>query len=340
MEFTGERYFPCKETEGGFTEREHWQRYYFAQELFDKNSRVLDIACGGGYGSDLLAQKLKYVIGIDISEEAVMYSSKKYIRDNLHFLVGDVSNIPLDDCSVDGIVSFETIEHVDEQMQIEFLKESKRILRDDGIFVVSCPNKPIASDFAYKLWGYKNIYHKKEYEIDAFEQLLKNFYKNVTLLYQRKETNLVLSSICPESLEVIWGDRKNNKDTQNIIAVCSDVPIAGNIPNLITLDIDYSYLREQKKYSDLLKDTGNVMKFFSDYKSQLTVLESKIEELLTALKQSQKEIDILKNQNTEKNEKLVALKGEIENLNEEKSSLQRELQRKIMQVEVAENSES
>lgn len=143
----------------------------FCPKNIQKNAKVLDIACGEGYGSDFLAQKLKYVVGIDISEETVMHSRKKYIRDNLQFLVGDIAKIPLENNSVDGIVSFETIEHVDEKTQIEFLKESKRVLSRDGILVVSCPNKRIASDFAYELWGYTNIYHKKEYEIDDFELL-------------------------------------------------------------------------------------------------------------------------------------------------------------------------
>lgn len=327
MKFTGERYIPCEETENQSIEREHWQRYYFAQRLFDKNAKVLDIACGEGYGSSYLAQKLKYVIGIDISKEAVTHASKKYMQDNLQFLEGNVSKIPLEDCSVDGIVSFETIEHVDEEMQIDFLKESKRILNEGGIFVVSCPNKNVASDLAYELWGYTNIYHKKEYEIDTFELLLKKFYKNVKLLYQRTETNLVLSTLHPECLKVIWGDRKTNIDTQNIIAVCSDAPITEIIPDMIILDIDNSYLSYQKSYSDLAKAHKEATNLIFECKKWLTTLQDKIEGLKTDLEQRQNEIDKLKFQKTEYRKKITLLETEIKNLEEEKGNLQKQLQK-------------
>ncbi len=348
MEFTGERYIPCKETENQPIEREHWQRYYFAQSIFTESSCILDIASGEGYGSDFLAQKLKYVTGVDINKEAIEHASKKYRRDNLHFCTGDVTKIPLDNCSQDGIVSFETIEHVDEQAQLKFLEESKRILKSDGIFVVSCPNKSIASDFAYELWGYTNIYHKKEYEIDAFECLLKKFFKNVKLLYQRTETNLVLSGTNPEYLKVIWGERKTTSDTQNIIAVCSDVPVLDMIPELITLDIDNSYLKFQKNYADIFKANAENVKEISNCQVRLTELQNQSQTLQKNLFQSQNELDNLKNQNqflislnTEQQEALNTLKAENSSQKEALSTLSSEnaMQQEALKLSTVERDE-
>lgn len=249
MQFTGERYMPCAETKNQAIEREHWQRYFFAQNFISENHQILDIASGEGYGSNFLAQKAQKVIGIDISNEAVSYAREKYIRDNLEFRVGNVAQIPLSSDSMDGIVSFETIEHVDSSTQVKFLTECKRILHKDGYLIVSCPNKPIASELAYKLWGFKNPYHKKEYEINEFEEFLHRYFQYVMLFYQRTETNLVLSQSHPQQLKVIWGGKKNVEDTQNIIAICSDILISQKVEDLIILDIDNTYIKTESELS-------------------------------------------------------------------------------------------
>ena len=158
--------------------------------------------------------------------------------------------------------------------------------------------------------------------------LLNNFYKNVKLLYQRTETNLVLSVIHPEHLDVIWGERKNNTDTQNIIAVCSDLPVTEVLPNLITLDIDNSYLTYQKNYSDLVKSTKDIIKVTSDYKNVLTELNSKIEGLKIELEQKQNKIDLLKSENAKQYKKIVFLENKICSNEKENHRLKQELQGK------------
>lgn len=335
MEFTGERYIPCAETKNKAIEREHWQRYYFARDYFNEGDAVLDIASGEGYGSDFLAEKLKYVTGIDISQEAVEYAKEKYKRDNLNFLVGNITKIPIDDGILDGIVSFETIEHVDEKEQKIFLKETKRVLKHGGVFIVSCPNRKIASDREFELWGYENIYHKKEYEIEEFKKILETYYKNVLLLYQRNETNVILSIKEPELLKVIWKNRKGIDDTQNIIAICSDKEIDGKIISNIIMDIDNSYLNREKLLSDWVKSSnGNEKRVLSLEKRIDAYEEEKVEN-----RKQLEEIEhkyIMEQQRffeqynkIKENLKIIEIQKQELHLNEEKNSKNEELIKKL-----------
>ena len=153
LPFTGERFTP--ECDGGIW-YEHWHRYVFVASLA-QGRRVLDAACGEGYGSALLAQSAKSVVGVDLSEDAIGHARGRYGgRANLSFQACKVTAIPVDSQSVDLIVSFETIEHLAEQE--EMLREFRRILRPGGLLVLSSPNRPVYSDEN----NYRNEYHVRE----------------------------------------------------------------------------------------------------------------------------------------------------------------------------------
>ena len=102
---------------------EHIERYRFAKE-FVRGKRVLDIACGEGYGSAALVKAgAASVIGVDISPEICQHARDKY---GLDARMGDAQAIPLQDRSIDLVVSFETIEHVDSPDM--FIAECARVL--------------------------------------------------------------------------------------------------------------------------------------------------------------------------------------------------------------------
>jgi ubiquinone/menaquinone biosynthesis C-methylase UbiE len=122
LEWTGERYLPGVR---GEIELEHLHRYALARELA-RGKSVLDIACGEGYGADLLAAVAAQVIGVDLSEEVVEHARRKYgNRRNVQFRLGSCSAIPVGDASVDLVVSFETIEHHADHD--EMMQEIKRV---------------------------------------------------------------------------------------------------------------------------------------------------------------------------------------------------------------------
>lgn len=163
LDFTGERFIP---TEDGEIRYEHMHRYCWARSLCAGRS-VLDIASGEGYGSALLAQVAQSVTGVDISQDAVDHASRLYAAHaNLRFRQGSATRIPVDDASMDVVVSFETLEHLAEQE--EMLTELRRVLKPEGLLVISSPNKKVYSDDR----DYVNEYHVKELYFDEFEALL------------------------------------------------------------------------------------------------------------------------------------------------------------------------
>lgn len=167
MDFTGERFIP---TEKGEIRYEHMHRYGWVQSLC-KGLRVLDIACGEGYGSALLADTAGSVTGVDISDEAVSHAKQRYAsRANLQFLQGSATSVPLESGSVDVVVSFETIEHLAEQE--EMMRELRRVLTPSGILVISSPNKKVYSDDR----NYVNEFHVKELYFDEFDELLGRYF--------------------------------------------------------------------------------------------------------------------------------------------------------------------
>lgn len=176
MEFTGERFVP---EVSGQIELEHLHRYFLAKE-YAKDKIVLDIASGEGYGTVMLAEIAEYAYGVDISAEAVTHSRQKYADlNNIEFLEGSCASIPLPDASVDFICSFETIEHHDQHR--EMMQEVVRVLKPDGVFMISSPDKYVYSESV----NYKNPFHVKELYRHEFEALIRTYFDNVVFHSQK-----------------------------------------------------------------------------------------------------------------------------------------------------------
>ena len=162
MSFTGERYVPQLK---GNIALEHVHRYLMACELA-KDRVVLDMACGEGYGTEMLARVAHTAIGVDISNEAVAHATQKYEKSNLFFATGSCADVPLPQSSVDLVVSFETIEHHDQHEAM--MAEIKRVLRPDGLLIMSSPEH---YEYSVKP-GMINQYHVKELYRNEFDALI------------------------------------------------------------------------------------------------------------------------------------------------------------------------
>jgi SAM-dependent methyltransferase len=162
LTFTGERFVP--EVRGAIA-YEHWHRYAAVAPLA-AGKRVLDAACGEGYGTFLLAQTAQRATGIDLSPDAIAHATARYARANLEFAVGSVTQLPLPTASVDLVVSFETIEHLAEQP--EMLAEFRRVLTREGVLALSSPNRPVYNEDG----GVENHFHVRELDRDELAALL------------------------------------------------------------------------------------------------------------------------------------------------------------------------
>lgn len=187
LEFTGERFVPGTPGEIWY---EHWHRYHFAAPLV-RGRDVLDVACGEGYGSALLAQSARSVAGVDLAVAAIDHARTRYAgRSNLEFRAADCTALPFPDASFDAVVSFETVEHI--AAQDAFVDEVRRVLRPDGLFVVSCPNKVEYTDKRNVV----NEFHVRELYRDELEGLLGSRFAHLRWYGQR-----------PGFFSVVWPER-------------------------------------------------------------------------------------------------------------------------------------
>jgi SAM-dependent methyltransferase len=163
MEFTGERFTPECEREIWY---EHVHRYAFASTMC-RGARVLDAACGEGYGSAMLAEAADHVVGVDVSDDAIRHAKSRYEGQGaVEFQVADCTDLPFGADEFDRIVSFETIEHL--SGQADMLAEFRRVLRPEGVLILSSPDRGEYSDRR----GFDNPHHVKELYRDELESLV------------------------------------------------------------------------------------------------------------------------------------------------------------------------
>ncbi len=163
LSFTGERFIPSCEREIWY---EHYHRYTMAMN-WTSGLDVLDAACGEGYGSHLLAANAQSVTGVDISDAAIKHAKKTYAKPNLKYIQANVLKMDFEDNSFDVVVSFETLEHLAEHT--ELINEFKRVLKPEGVLIISTPDKKEYSDKT----GFDNEYHVKELYKEDFANLIK-----------------------------------------------------------------------------------------------------------------------------------------------------------------------
>jgi SAM-dependent methyltransferase len=179
LPFTGERFVP---SERGRIAYEHYHRY--AMCLDAANGKVvLDVASGEGYGAALLAGRAKRVIGVEIDPVSVRHARNAYgDLPNLSFVVSDCRSMPLKSKSIDLITSFETIEHI--ERQDEMIREFVRLLRPNGLLIVSSPDRQNYSEKT----GYKNPFHVHELAHGQFVRLFQKQFRYVRVFRQRLGT--------------------------------------------------------------------------------------------------------------------------------------------------------
>lgn len=183
MKYTGERVIPNLLKPMNAMVLEHYARYYFATPYC--RGRVLDIACGAGYGTLMVAKECKRVIeqivGVDNDPEIIKYAIQTYYHPQAEYRVGDVLDPELPDKlgTFDTILSFETLEHLEDDRT--FVELLYRMLKPGGTLVLSTPfgegrGIPSGQDF-----------HYHQLSKEEFLQLFSDF-TEVEVYYQRGVT--------------------------------------------------------------------------------------------------------------------------------------------------------
>ncbi|WP_242441383.1 class I SAM-dependent methyltransferase [Stenotrophomonas maltophilia] len=186
---------------------EHLHRYHFASR-FCQGKRVLDVACGEGYGSRILSNAASSVVGVDISAEAVAHAQGKYACGSLEFVEASAASLPFPDDSFDVVVSFETIEHHDQHE--EMLSEIRRVLRPGGLLVLSSPNKQYYSIEP----GYSNPYHVKELFREELLALAGRHFSAVQIYSQRVVHGSLLIAEGKAAFDSILGTGPDSSESE------------------------------------------------------------------------------------------------------------------------------
>lgn len=154
-----ERQAPIKIEEA---EPSHLARYKFAEQYVQQGNKVLDAPCGSGYGTKLLSLKGAKTYGVDIHEGAIEHAKEFFLNDSDCFYVGNIEDMKSlfpNKEFFDVVVSFEGIEHLNNPDY--FLNEVRRLLKPQGILIISTPRKPHGSPF-----------HTVEYDLNEFRNIL------------------------------------------------------------------------------------------------------------------------------------------------------------------------
>jgi 2-polyprenyl-3-methyl-5-hydroxy-6-metoxy-1,4-benzoquinol methylase len=175
LELTGERTLPDVPAEN------YWYRRHLAvYEWIGARvigSRVLDMACGEGYGSAVLARGAESVLGVDANPEAFEHARLRYAGQNLRFERGMVENHG-EPAAYDAVVFLQTIEHVQDPLAV--LRHFRSLLAPGGAVYVSTPNlltlAPPGADKSSNPW------HIKEYRAHEFDALCRTVFGHVELL--------------------------------------------------------------------------------------------------------------------------------------------------------------
>lgn len=231
----GERMIP-EFHKGKLIYGEHINRYEAVLSLC-KDKIVLDIASGSGYGTKMISTVASKVYGVDISEDAVNYSKLNYNSKNIHYKMGDGHIIPLEDSSVDLVVSMETIEHIEDQDH--HLLEIQRVLKPDGIYICSTPND--------KVYPKGNHFHVKEHSSKSLDALLGKYFKTRSFNYQF--TDYTVSTLSSEELKKEFDEKRrvqkyiqlDSEDCIYFMVVCSNSPKVPKIKPIHTISEKFSY---------------------------------------------------------------------------------------------------
>lgn len=274
-----ERFVPA-EMHGELVEAEHVARYLWAS-AFCSGLRVLDAGCGEGYGTRLLARAgAAEVVGLDIAEPVIEVARNEQVP-RVGFEVGDLRSLSHPDRSFDLVVCFEVIEHVDDQDAV--LDELARVLRPDGLLLISSPNR------GHYVPG--NPHHRHEYVPSEMRAALQARFPIVRLTSQ----HVMLASVIGDPHER-WS---NHPRSARLVE-------PGAEDELYTLAIAGAQLPAQPEALVALTQFVELRRWLERFQEQ--------ERVLVEQAQALRELELLRGERREALERLVECEQELSEL--------------------------
>jgi len=163
-----------------------FESYEFARGQFGAKDRVLDIACGDGYGCRILAENVGAVLGVDINQPLIAANQQNNRVSNIAYDAGDCFALSLGDGAVTGATAMELIEHLPVDRVDAFVKEVRRVVAPGGSFVCSTPQNS-HGDIPVVPW------HVKEYSVAELRAILERHFSSVKILSSKSGGRLTES---------------------------------------------------------------------------------------------------------------------------------------------------
>ena len=163
-----------------------FESYEFARGQFGARDRVLDIACGDGYGCRILAGQAGAVLGVDINAPLISENRQNNDVSNISYDVGDCFALALDTGAVTGATAMELIEHLPVDQVDNFVKEVRRVVAPGGRFICSTPQNS-HGDIPVVPW------HVKEYSFAELRAILSRHFSDVKILSSKSGGRLIES---------------------------------------------------------------------------------------------------------------------------------------------------
>ena len=157
-------------------EHQHYARYEWVQQ-YTNGKIVIDAACGTGYGTAMIAKNASSAVGYDCSDDAIEEATRLFGDSTARFECADITKLPVPDNSFDVYVSFETIEHIDADGK--YLSEASRVLKQDGLFICSTPNRHITNPHTTVGDNPFNPHHVREYTAGELQPILESHFDSV-----------------------------------------------------------------------------------------------------------------------------------------------------------------
>ena len=306
----GERFLPNTMKDNQI-KIEHLQRYHALTNLI-KGKIVLDAACGEGYGSFFMSKFAANVIGIDIAEDVIKEARKKYNHTNLVFFTDDIikmNNIKSE--SIDVLVSFETIEHIEKDKQVLFLNQVKRVLSPSGLLIMSTPEKKIYSDAL----NYKNEFHLDEFYLDEYKEFLGRFFLYTKYYYQIHDIFTMLIDDEGKVINLNNLCKTNIKEhSKFIISISSGISISDELISQYSYDNKKTYIDFQKELVGFINNIRLKENYIRELEVGMREKDAYIKELEVRIKDEDtyiKELEVkMKDEDTYIKELEVKMKDE------------------------------